>query len=63
MDEAEVRQLVQVEDSRGETSDQDVSGLVVGSGCQVVKIALFVEEVSERAEATDELLACIYQQL
>lgn len=42
---------MQVEDPRCETCDQDVSRLVVGGGCQVVKIPLLVEEVSTRAEA------------
>lgn len=42
---------MQVEDARGETRDQDVGRLVVGGSCQVVKIPLFVEEVSARAGA------------
>lgn len=52
MNEVKLWQLVQVEDSRGETCDQDVSRLVEGGSCQVVKIPLLVEEVSTRAEAT-----------
>ena len=49
MNEVKLWQLVQVEDSRRETRDEDVSRLVVGGRCQVVKIPLFVEEVSTRA--------------
>lgn len=45
---------MQVKDSRGKTCDQDVSRLVVGSGCQVVKIPLLVEEVSAKVEVTGE---------
>ena len=49
VNEVKLWQLVQVEDSRRETRDEDVSRLVVGGRCQVVKIPLFVEEVSTRA--------------
>lgn len=47
VDQVEFRQLVQVEDSRGEARDQDVRWFVEGSSGQVVKVAIFVEKVSE----------------
>lgn len=47
MDEVEVGQLVQVEDSRGEAGDQDVRWFVERSRRQLVEVAVFVEKVSE----------------
>lgn len=45
VDQVEVRQVMQVEDSRGEGSDQQVGPLVVGCSRQVSEVALLVEEV------------------
>lgn len=53
MDEAELGEFVQVEDSGGEAGDQQVAGLVVGGGGQVVEISLFVEEMSANATTNE----------
>lgn len=45
VDEVEFGQLVQVEDSGGKPCDQNVSGLVVGSCCQMIKIPLLIKKV------------------
>lgn len=50
VDQVELRQLVQVEDSRGEARHQQVGRLVIGRSCQVIKVALLVEEMSGRDE-------------
>lgn len=42
---------MQVEDTRGKTGDQNVSGLVVNGCSQVIKVPFLVEEVSTRAYA------------
>lgn len=47
VNQVEFWQLVQVEDSGGEASDQDVGGFVEGSSGQIVEVAIFVEKVSE----------------
>lgn len=51
VDQVEVGQLVQVEDSRGEGGDQQVGRLVVGCSRQVSEVALLVEEVPTGATA------------
>lgn len=47
MDQVEFWEFVEVENARGEPSDQDVGLLVKCSGGQVVEISLFVEKVSK----------------
>lgn len=56
VNQVELRELVQVEGSRGEAGDQDASRLVEGGRRQVVKVALLVEEVSEGAEESGRFL-------
>lgn len=59
MDEVELRQLVQVEDPRGEACDQDVRRFVEGSSAQVVKVSIFVEKVSERVNMGQMVLRLV----
>lgn len=56
VDQVEFWQLVQVEDSGGEASDQDVGGFVEGGGGQIVEVAVFVEKVSEKHENGSDFL-------